>query len=60
MEKACQVLDPTPYIKTLQWTFDTYVKEVAHTFATQLTIYLLKKLKYKYACRFLEDIPLDN
>lgn len=60
VEKACQVPDLTPYIKTLQQIFNIYVKEVAYTFATQLTIYLSEKLKYKYTGWFLKGISLDN
>lgn len=45
---------------TLQQTFNTYVKKVTHTFTTQLTIYLLKKLKYKYASQFFRGILFND
>lgn len=60
MKKAYQALDPTPYTEILQQIFDIYVKELGHIFATQPIIYLLEKLKCKYASWFLEGIPLDN
>lgn len=32
VEKACCAPNPTKYLGTLQQTFNTYVKEVGHTF----------------------------